>query len=413
MLLSVARFSLSASAMAELSSISRMGSASLREATKMLLKSGGISQNEKAQFAVAAAQRAVDIRPGMRQWDLVSVLQAHVVCAVPDELRTELSEMVRGKLSGLAPKDLLNLLLVADDEPLAADVRHWLILSVQSSMYIDEFIGLVRVLARRKDASDSSLKFVQSVCVKLLSNDSLMGQMRFLHACEILGALGHLGSVSRGFHDEIVNRATRELDLMPMQELWRTITGFSRLCFSSKRLEDLALAKLVQTLSLIDSQTFDQVSAPIEFLQFLRYQNLLSPAVLLEACRWAGNAVYRPSTRTEAHRRPTIFEVTLLADLCREFDLQPEVISKAATVTLTSKAGTVDVAPKPKPLRYRRRRAYLRIPDGYVATGVKPVSTYSPNTVSLKSNDAAFAPKLRTKGKPLWQTRSNAWFFRK
>ena len=388
----------------ELGLVKRMGSASLREACAPL---SGLPSEDRVVFGNAIGERALEIRADMRYWDLVVLLNS---LEFAEPILSELWLVMQGKLSKLAPKHLIDLYVVCHEASVMEDIEYRLIDFANSTMYIDEYVAILRVLAR-KPRSHSSLP--EGLSLALLSNESLQSQVKYLHACEILGALEKLNFVSKKIDFFCVSKCKSELELMPIDEHWKTITSFSKLLFSSKKLEELCRKDLENR-----EKKLDELSRPIEFLQFLRFNGLLTQSILLNACTWANNAVYRPATRTQAHRRLTIFEVALLADLCTMLNVSADSIEKAIRVTVESRGGTRIHLAKPKPTKYRRRRAYLRLPDGYGDD--LPLRLHSePSEHKKISNEAAFAPALRAtstkKGKqvPLWQSRSNGWFFRK
>lgn len=422
MIRSRVKFCFSPALMAEIASINRMGSASLREATEALMMNK-FSPRESEAIIKAVFDRALAIRSDMRHWDLVALIQANAFStvngaeSVASESLGEISEIVRGKLSHLSPKHMIDLIaaveVVAVPQPdLYRDLFHRLIDSVRSSMYADELVALLRVLSRHKV---NNAKLVDALSSSLQNNESLMNQLRLLHCCEVAGGFAALGRLPKHLADSLQARVEKELTVMPMEELWKSVTGVEQLVHSYRPFEEMASAKIQKMISELEPVVFDQVSRPMDFLQFIRFRGWLSQEVILAACKWANDAVYRPATRTQAHRRPTIFEVTLLADLSREYDVPLERIEKAVTVTVTSKGGTVDRIAKPKPLRYRRRRAYIAEPDEYAEARVVPLKSLPEETQSVKkSNEAAFAPRLRAQtNEPLWKARSGHWFTRK
>ena len=402
---------------AELSTISKMGSASLREASVALLNN---SINDSPAFAKAITDRATSIRADLKPWDLVAILQTvHIVGDNADSYES-LWESISGKLSLMAPKHLLDLLVSSPPVDVKNDIEYRLIKLGNSSMYIDEYVAVLRVLGMRVLGSDDK-QFLQKLTLCLITNESLFGQVRYLHACEILGNLNRLNYVPNRIYKLIHTRCKSELLVMPLEECWRTITGFSNLKVSCVEFEKMAKKHLQAKIDVNNKDMFDQVSKPIDFLQFLRLSDWLTDTVLINACTWANNAVYRPATRTEAHRRPTIFEVSLLVDLCEERKIPIEKIQKAIDITVASRGGTNTQIAKPKPLRYRKRRAYLFKPDGYLELGIVPQKAATTASTPRKhlQSPSAYAPQIRAsamqKGKkvPLWKARSNAWYFRK
>jgi hypothetical protein len=398
----------------EIAAIQRMGSASLREATEaMMTKIHTFEVSERKAVMHAVCERALEIKADMRYWDLVSIIQsaANVGLEAPNVL--ELARTVEGKLSHLAVKHLIDLLFAYE----RLGIRSQLVFNrlsdlVRGPIYADELVGLTRVLARTEiDAP----KFLESINRNILANESLIDQFRFLHSCEIAGALAKLQALDQRLLTKLESKCKRELEVMPLEELWKTNTAFVRLCYSFQPFEEMAEICMKETVGRLTASSFDQVTRPMDFFQFLRYRGLLTNQVLIKACKWANDAVYRPATRTQAFRRPTVFEVALLVDTCRELGVPMETVEKAVTITVTSKGGTEMRIPKPKPLRYRRRRAYLKEPDGYESMGLAPIKAVPQEALTRewKSNDAAFAPKLRTGGVVLWKERSGPWFSRK
>ena len=413
---------LSRSLQAELANMQRMGSASLREAVEALkTHQHNFSATESAAVMRAACERANSIQSDMRYWDIVAILQTYAVCMPKDQVsQTELAtlaNMLHGKISQLSVKhlvDVLHALEQCETRPakLMNEIANRLVDITKGSMYADELVALTRVMARNRLQPG----FVDAIVNGLLSNDELLAQLRFLHSCEVMGALAGLGRVDQRLATKLEEKCMYELQVMPLEELWRTVTGFTNLAYSYLPFEAIATERMREVSESMSSDQFDQVTRPMDFLQFLRFRDLLTDAALVSACKWANDAVYRPATRTQAFRRPTLFEVALLADLCLQRSIPTERIEKAITVTIASKGGTVQHVAKPKPLRYRRRRAYIREKDGYAVAGVRPICALPEEVLSeKKTSDAAFAPKLRAaaNGVPLWKARSGPWFFRK
>lgn len=417
------RLCLSRSVQAEVQSIARMGSASLRETVDALnSKRDEFSPSECVAVMKAVCGRISDIQTDMRYWDLVSVVSAYGSLVSKNMVEQSdlepVARLLTGRVSQLSVKHLLDLLLAFESmefrpKDLFASVCNRLVDIAGSSMYADELVALTRTLARID--SPTSVSLAKSINRKILTNESLFNQLRFLHCCEVAGGLGKVGHLETKLEKKLEEKCMHELTVMPIEEQWKTVTGFPTLVFSYAKFEDAAKQRLRTTVHELESHQFDQVTRPMDFLQFIRMQDWLTDEVLIAACKWANDAVYRPATRTQAFRRPTIFEVTLLADLCERRSIPHETIEKAIKITVTSKGGTQMTVAKPKPLRYRRRRAYIREADGYASLGVEPVKAVAktPLTEEKKDNMAAFAPKLRAGGVALWKARSGPWFFRK
>ena len=400
----------------EIASISRMGSASLREAAEAMQRPA-FPEAERSAVLDAVSTRAISIQTDLKYWDLVAIVQAHAASSSSiDEDRLEVfSEILRGKLSFLSPKHLVDLLASFETmnfrpTKLYHALGHRLTDLVRSSIYVDELVALTRVIARN---GIKNPQLIAGITNALRHNDALKSQLRILHCCEITGAFAHIEHLDVRLAKILREKVSRELDLVPLEELWKTVTGFETLCFSYLPFEEQTRARLRSFVDRIEARQFDQVTSPMEFFQFIRLNEWLTESVLIAACKWASDAVYRPATRTEAHRRPNIFEVALLADLCRELDVSSDRVEKAIKITVTSKGGTEQRIAKPKPLRYRRRRAYINELDGYEALQVKPVKALHHRVGEKKGNEAAFAPLLRSKGEELWKSRSGPWFLRK
>jgi hypothetical protein len=408
----------------EIKSISRMGSASLREAVSALTQSESFTPEQRVDVMNAVCQRAITIKTDMRYWDLVALVQAYA-WSVPQsayqiESLEEISKIIGSKLSHLSVKHLLDLLMAYKRLGMRPAVVHTSLLdrvsdAVKGTMYADELVALTLIMARTGMEKDSR-KFVTTVAKSIVLNDSLLNQMRFLHSCEVAGALASMTCLESRLEEKLMRKCQFELEVMPLEELWKTITGFEKLAFSYTPFEELASDRLTTAIvPSLEASSFDQVTRPIDFFNFLRIRDLVTDDLLVVTCKWANDAVYRPATRTQAFRRPTIFEVAFLADLCRERGIETSRIEKAIRITVTSKGGTEQTVAKPKPLRYRKRRAYLKEPDGYAAMKVVPVKAIPEEQLSAerKNNEAAFAPKLRAGGVQLWKVRSGPWFSRK
>jgi len=404
-----------------------MGSASLREASEAIM--ANIDYEYNGLFMGATLDRAISISSDMRYWDLVTIVQSAGASAAIIRARVDLekinvmSDLIHSKLSHLSPKHMLDVLagfecaLDGQERPrkLYTDIFNIFIQLAKSSIYIDEYIAFLRLLARRNIRNPELLN---GLSTGILVNDSLTSQLRILHCCEIAGSFGALNYLRSDVGDILRSIVERELAVIPIEELWSTCTGLKsgRVWFSYSQMEGMIWEALKDRLTRGES-LMTQVSRPMEFFNFIRYSGLLTNEILIGACKWANDAVYLPVTRVNAHRRPSMSDVVLLADLCRERCVDIGEMGKAIRISVVTKGG-IDVRenPKLKPLRYRRRRAYLTGVDGYVESGVCPVMDIADQPISrvIKSNEEAFAPKLRKMtDQPLWKARSNAWFFRK
>ena len=413
-------FSVSPSIQAEIALISRMGSASLRGTVEAIRKTP-LDSSESAAVLKAVCDRMSDIHTDMRYWDLVSILSVYgssvpKTHASSSEIES-VSNLLIGKVSQLSVKHLLDVYFALEQlevrpQALHTSVCNRLLDIVGTCMYADELVALTRTLSR---VNCSSRPLLESVAKKVISNESLMNQLRYLHMCEVAGGLGQLSVLDQRLIAKLESKCMYELHVMPIDELWKTVTGFPSLAYSHLKFEDMAVKKLSDRISNFQVQHFDQLTRPMDFFQFVRMRDLLTDEFVIEACKWANDAVYRPATRTQALRRPTIFEVALLADICRTRNIPSERIEKAIKITVTSKGGTELSVVKPKPLRYRRRRTYIREADGYASAGVVPLKAVLTETLTeeKKDNEAAFAPKLRASGEALWKSRSGPWFLRK
>jgi hypothetical protein len=404
---------------AELSSIARMGSASLREAAESISNEPDFEIRKK--YISAISKRSLEIQHDMKHWDVIAIVQSialHGSEKSGSDSIEKISKIIESKLSHFSPKHLIDTIAAFEtvgyrNKALYVECLNRLLLLANSSMYVDELVALLRTLAIHKlDNRD----LLTGLSKAILTNQSVHGQVRFLHCCEIAGSLATLNFMPKKLEIFLLEKSKSEIDLMPVDEVWKSMTGLkTKLACSYKPLEDMLESKFV---SICQSKEFadllDQVSAPMDMFQFIRMRGMLTDEILIRTCKWANNAVYRPATRVNESRRPTVFEVALLADLCVERGISVDEIAKAVKITVATEGGTSLRVPKPKPLKYRRRRVYLRKSDPYEELKVVPVKApvLLASTSVLKSNNAAFAPKLRT-SVPLWKSRSNAWYFRK
>jgi hypothetical protein len=410
--------STSAAVAAELAAISRMGSASLREASEALVYEH--MPEVRKMYSRAICDRSLQIVTDMKHWDVIAVLQGLAIDGELQDMSDSLvlfSDHIASKLSHFSPKHLIETIAVFESlkirpKKMYIELLNRVLTLANSSMYIDELVGLMRVVAIHKLNNEDLLTGISK---SILVNKSIHGQLGFLHCCELAGSLASLNFLSKSVENFLITKCVSELEVMRIEELWKSITGFkTRLNFSYKPIEDLAWSKFGE---LVASEHYhsllDQVSFPMDFFQFCRMNDLVTDDVLVQTCKWANSAVYRPATRVNQFRRPTVFEVALLADLCVEREIGVDAIAKAVKITVASEGGTTSRVVKPKPLKYRRRRAYLRKADPYIERGVSVVNDVVRFPVSVKLNEAAFAPKLRSGGIPLWKSKSNAWYFRK
>jgi hypothetical protein len=190
----------------ELGIISRMGSASLRGASEQLLKEGQVGEVSR-EFACAIVRRALSIRSDIRYWDLVSVIQCSASSSLANEL-DELYDLIDSKLSHLSPKHLLDVLASVtsrEDSEMSAAMKklinslfNKLIQLSMTSIYIDEYIALLRVISRSGVVRNQDL--LNALSDAILVNDSLLSQIKILHCCEIIGCLGYVGYLRIDIH---------------------------------------------------------------------------------------------------------------------------------------------------------------------------------------------------------------------
>ncbi|CAJ1430601.1 unnamed protein product, partial [Effrenium voratum] len=307
-----------------------------------------------------------EIADGMNYWDLVHILQAFTEAGVRHQkvsnrdLFLRLADALTAKTAKMAPKHVLDLLAVyeaADLRPRAlyVELLH-AVLRLSRSMYAEELTLTLQALARYNLGNPT----VVSQLMRTVRNEIKEFRLRYL--CASAGALGALHACPQELLDVLDQRARFEVDTISVQELLDNIQAFPQLEFSWQPYEDLCLTEFLQRLSKFrTAEEVDQLVSPFEVARFLQSRGLLSPEFLRALCQWSLKGAHRPNVRAE--RRPSTRQLLQLQDLCFEHGLEEEPALQDAIQYFVESAGGKWHSIYAKPLKYKRRRAYIRRED--------------------------------------------------
>ncbi|CAJ1333288.1 unnamed protein product, partial [Effrenium voratum] len=276
------------------------------------------------------------------------------------DLFLRLADALTAKTAKMAPKHVLDLLAVyeaADLRPRAlyVELLH-AVLRLSRSMYAEELTLTLQALARYNLGNPT----VVSQLMRTVRNEIKEFRLRYL--CASAGALGALHACPQELLDVLDQRARFEVDTISVQELLDNIQAFPQLEFSWQPYEDLCLTEFLQRLSKFrTAEEVDQLVSPFEVARFLQSRGLLSPEFLRALCQWSLKGAHRPNVRAE--RRPSTRQLLQLQDLCFEHGLEEEPALQDAIQYFVESAGGKWHSIYAKPLKYKRRRAYIRRED--------------------------------------------------
>jgi ABC-type taurine transport system substrate-binding protein len=225
------------------------------------------------------------------------------------------------------------------------------LLRLVPAMYGEEMAQTVATLARLKINNKQLLQKLGSAVI-----DNI-GQLRFLHACQVAGSFASLGHLDQFLLSSLEGTSNREIDMMRPEELMENLRAMIDLEFSWKPFEhNLRERGLVPLISSLTGATeIDQFSAPVDFLLFAKRHSFLNNEMIIAYSKWLKEAVLRPNTRLG--RRPTADDVYIVADLCWELGVAEEDALEAVN------SFTNDKPEVPKPLKYMKHRKYIRAVD--------------------------------------------------
>jgi len=339
----------------ELSRIPQMRSGELRKLAEAAAAQGG----DRALWDAIALRCAASAEQ-LQHWDMVLILQAFAVARAESRpLLLRFGEALSAKASQLAPRHVLDVFAAYEahglrPRTLYVELLHALA-RLSGSMYAEELSQTLQALARHRLGSPGALAPLARALRRQL------GELRLRHLCGAAGALGALGSCPPVLLTELDARAALEVRASAPQELLDDLRALPLLEFSWRPYEELCLREfLVQLRSLRTAQDMDQLAEPFEVLALLRTRGLCDRGFLEALCQWCLRGVHRPNVRSE--RRPTAKQLVALHDVCREQGLEGDPALQDALRYYADSAGGVWPEALPQPLRYIKRRKYIRAP---------------------------------------------------
>ncbi|EEQ97665.1 conserved hypothetical protein [Perkinsus marinus ATCC 50983] len=217
----------------------------------------------------------------------------------------------------MSPRTLIDTLCLFEvlnirPKALYVDVMHQLVRQV-TAMYPDELTALLVTMARIGLSSPAMLDRIAAAI-----QHSQLQNIRYLHGCELAGAMAALGYDNSPFFTALDNRMEMCAEMMPVEEVWDTVKYLPSLQYSWKPYERAIWEELTRrTNKFYNELHVDEMSDPVGFMQFLRLHKRLDKRFMSAMAAWARVAVYRPTSRTS--RRPTARELALIVDYCQEY----------------------------------------------------------------------------------------------
>jgi len=341
---------------ADLAAIPMMKSSQLRKLSEAAASGGA---DERIWAAISA--RCEASAETLNYWDSVLILQSFCAARVEHHgTLLRLGEALCSKMSRLAPKHVLDLFAVYEafgyrPRVVYVELFHTLI-RLSRSMYAEEIALSLQAMARYQLGNPT----VISHLVRTISKQ--LGEFRLRYLCTVAGALGLLQACTEDFMVKIDQRARYEVETVAIQELLENLQAFPRLEFSWRPYEDMCLQEFhARTLTFVTAEDMDQLVAPFEAMAFLQAQSLLHEEFLKSLCQWCLRGVHRPNVRSE--RRPTTKQLVVLHDVCREWGLEDDAALQDAILFFVESAGGKWPITNPPPLRFRRKRVYIRTTD--------------------------------------------------
>lgn len=359
---------------ADLARLPSMRSAELRK-----LSQAAAAEGADPALWSAIASRCQDTADEIHHWDAVHVLQSFTSARVDNRpLFLRFAEVLSGKTSKFAPKHVLDLFAVYEayelrPRGLYVELFHSII-RLSRSMYAEELSLTVQALARYHIGNPTVIAHL----VRTLRLQLVDFRLRYL--CGVAGALGSLHACPPKLLDGLDKQARFEVQTVAVQELLDNLHAFPLLEFSWKPYEQMCLSEFLQRLNTFETaDDIDELAEPFEVMLFLKARGLLQPQFLEALSQWSLRGVHRPNVRSE--RRPSARQLIMLHDECRELDLENALALQDAIQYYVESAGGLWAEARPQPLRYRKKRNYLRTPDpleGIINSTLTLGKTHSP-----------------------------------
>lgn len=215
---------------------------------------------------------------------------------------------------------------------------------------------MLQCLARHRLGNPTVVAHLVSAVMRQISD------IRLRYLCGITGALGDLQMVPDTMLVEFDAHAKFEVQTVAIQELLENLQAFPQLEYSWQPYEHLCLEQFKERIAdMKTAREVGQLADPFGAMLFLRAQGLLEPSFLEALSQWCLSAVHRPNTRSE--RRPTSRQLMQLHDRCREHGLESDPALQDAIGYYVESGGGQWANSLPKPLRWGRRRRYIREDD--------------------------------------------------
>ncbi|KAF4742550.1 hypothetical protein FOZ63_024459 [Perkinsus olseni] len=378
--------SLSPGLSAELAALPTAKSGSLRRFAEYLAE----SRDDRPENVAGIVDRLKSMERGeLRLWDALAIAQSVATLkASPQDQRFDIlflniaHHLHALGTSQMSPRTLIDTLCLFEvlkirPKALYVDVMHQLVRQT-TAMYPDELTGLLVTMARIGLSSPAMLdRIAASIRHSQLQN------IRYLHGCEVVGAMAALGYDNSAFYAALDSRMKMCAEMMPVEEVWDTVKYLPSLQYSWKPYERSIWDELSRRTSKFYNELHvDEVSDPVSFMQFLRLHKRLDKRFMSAMAAWARVTVYRPTSRTS--RRPTARELALIVDYCQEYGVGAEdadnkhVLHKAVRTFVGSRGGQQETKLNRRPLLYMRRRRYVRADDPYVKANQRPLTIRRP-----------------------------------
>jgi hypothetical protein len=322
------------------------------------LSQAAIAEGAHPDIWDAIASRCEASAEQMNYWDSIAVLQAFTSVRVENQsFFLRMAEALCSKTSKLAPKMVWDLLAVYEannirPRALYAELFHTTI-RLSRSMYAEELSLTLQALARLRLGNPTVVAHLVSA-VRWQLRD-----FRLRYLCGVAGALGSLEMTPDALLSDFEKQATFEVQAVAVQELLENLQTFPELEYSWRPYEDLCLHELKSRIGKFQTAAdVGQLADPIEAMLFLRTKGLLETNFLEAISQWCVRAVHRPNVMSE--RRPTARQLYQVYDRCWEVGLESSpALQDAITYYVESGGGQWPNA-MPKPLRYHRKRMYIR-----------------------------------------------------
>jgi len=157
-----------------------------------------------------------------------------------------------------------------------------------------------------------------------------------------------------------------------VQELFDNMQAFPLMEYSWRPYEDLCLEEFLARLSSFrTAEDVDQLVQPFDTMLFLQARGQLKAEFLQALNQWCLRGVHRPNVLSE--RRPTTKQLVKLHDRCWELGLEDQALQDAIQFFVESAGGRWPSL-YPQPLKYKKRRKYIRSADPLAGLQLPPLS---------------------------------------